>query len=263
MHNIRVVIHGAMGKMGRETVNAVCREPDLEPVGAADHQAQTHSYSLPDGSGDIPFSNSLKDVINKAQVVVDFSTAEGAMNVIRTATSNKVNVVVGSTGLTTDNIKESESLAQKYQVGIIIAPNFAIGAILMIQIAKIAAPYFDYADLMEIHHEAKIDAPSGTALAIAKQLSNSKKDGFTSTKTEKENLSGTRGGVYEGINIHSGRLPGKVAYHELIFGALGQTLTIRHDSINRESFMPGVVMAIREVVKKPRMIVGLENILKF
>ena len=145
--------------------------------------------------------------------------------------------------------------------GILIAPNFAMGAVLMIHLAREAARFFDYAELTEMHHEAKIDAPSGTALAIAGAAAEGKGSPFTATTAEKELIAGTRGGTVQGVSIHSARMPGRMAHHELVFGALGQTLTLRHDSINRESFMPGVVMAIREAVKGPGLTVGLENIM--
>ena len=261
MNSIKVVVHGALGKMGMEVANAICLAADLEPVAAADREAHAGSYALPDGSGSVPISNSLEEVITDAQVVVDFSSAEGAMSVMRTAAPHKVNVVIGSTGLTEDNLQEAESLSQEHEVGIIVAPNFALGAVLMIHAAKMVAPFFDYAEVTEIHHEAKIDAPSGTALAIARAVVEGKGEAFKAPKAEKQTLAGTRGGVYEGVSIHSGRMPGRVAHHELVFGALGQTLTLRHDSINRESFMPGVLMAIREVVKSPGLRVGLDKMM--
>ena len=142
-----------------------------------------------------------------------------------------------------------------------IAPNFAIGAVVMNHISRIAAPFFDYADLTEMHHENKIDAPSGTALAIAEATSQGKKGDFKSPDPEKELVPGTRGGTLRGINIHSARMPGRVAHHELVFGALGQTLTIRHDSINRESFMPGVLMAIKYVKQTQGFTVGLDKVM--
>ena len=261
MAQINVVIHGATGKMGREVASALCRETDLKPVGAADKAAQPGSYELPDGSGTVPLSNSLDDVIGGAHVVVDFTNAEGAISAMRTASARGVNVVVGSTGLSEDNYQEAGSLAREHQVGIFIAPNFALGAVLLIHLAKEAARFFDYAELTEMHHEAKIDAPSGTALAIARAAVEGKGGPFTATKAEKELITGTRGGAMEGVSIHSARMPGRMAHHELVFGTLGQTLTLRHDSINRESFMPGVVMAIREVVKSPGLTVGLEKIM--
>jgi 4-hydroxy-tetrahydrodipicolinate reductase len=136
-----------------------------------------------------------------------------------------------------------------------------MGAVLMIHLAKVASRFFDYADLTEMHHEAKIDAPSGTALAIARAAVEGKAGEFINVEAEKEMIEGPRGGDFEGISVHSARMPGRMAHHELVFGALGQTLTIRHDSINRESFMPGVTMAIREVVNRSGLTVGLENIM--
>ena len=261
MEPIKVVIHGPFGKMGQEVAKAVCREPDLELVGAVSRSAQPGSYNLPDGSGTIPLSDSLEDVLASAQVVVDFTGAQGAMTAMRVAAARGANVVTGSTGLTESNLKEAENLSQEHQVHIIVAPNFALGAVLMIHLAKVAARFFDYADLSEVHHETKIDAPSGTALAIARAALAGKGGAFTAPKVSKETLPGTRGGALEGLTIHSGRMPGRMAHHELVFGTLGQTLTLRHDSINRESFMPGVVMAIRESVKSPGLTVGLEKIM--
>jgi 4-hydroxy-tetrahydrodipicolinate reductase len=136
-----------------------------------------------------------------------------------------------------------------------------MGAVLMIHLTKVASRFFDYADLTEMHHEAKIDAPSGTALAIARAAVEGKAGDFINVEAEKEMIEGPRGGDFQGISVHSARMPGLMAHHELVFGALGQTLTIRHDSINRESFMPGVTMAIREVVNRNGLTVGLENIM--
>ena len=259
--SINVVVHGVLGRMGQQVLDAVTNEPGLTPVGGADAFAASGTLALPDGSGDVPLSKSLQDVLGEANVVVEFSSAEGAVSVIRTATANGVNVVVGTTGLTDANVQEAENLANEHNVGVIIAPNFAVGAVLMIHLAKLAARFFDYADLIEMHHEAKIDSPSGTALAIARAAVEGKGGSFVSPKSEKELLEGARGGVYDGVNIHSARMPGRVAHHELVFGTLGQTLTIRHDSVNRESFMPGVLMAIKEVVNRKGLTVGLDKIM--
>ena len=172
-----------------------------------------------------------------------------------------MNVVVGSTGLSVSDYQEAEDLANDHSMGIIIAPNFAMGAVIMIHLAKIASQFFDYADLTEMHHEAKIDAPSGTALAIAMAAVEGKGGEFTNVRAEKELIAGPRGGDFQGVSVHSARMAGLVAHHQLVFGALGQTLTIRHDSMNRESFMPGVTMAIREVGNRSGLTVGLENIM--
>ena len=261
MSTINVVVHGALGKMGQEVLNAITHAGDMCPVGAADLAADPGNLTLPDSSGQVPLSNDLSEVLSSADVVVDFSNADGAMSAIRTASAHQVNVVVGSTGLSEGNYQEANGLASEHGVGIIIAPNFAMGAVLMIHLAKEASRFFDYADLTEMHHEAKIDAPSGTALAIARAAVEGKSGGFVNVRAEKELIEGPRGGDYEGISVHSARIPGRVAHHELVFGGLGQTLTIRHDSVSRESFMPGVTMAIREVVNRTGLTVGLENLM--
>ena len=261
MSSINVAVHGALGKMGQEVLRAVTNAPDMNPVGAADGMAEPGQLSLPDGSGSVPLSNNLADVLSGADVVVDFSSAEGAMSVIRTASAHKVNAVIGSTGLSESNYQEADELASEHSVGVIIAPNFAMGAVIMIHLAKIASRFFEYADLTEMHHEAKIDAPSGTALAIARAAVEGKGEDFTNVKAEKELIAGPRGGDFQGVSVHSARMVGLVAHHQLVFGALGQTLTIRHDSMNRESFMPGVTMAVREVVNRSGLTVGLENIM--
>ena len=261
MAEIKVAINGVLGKMGQEVLKTLCREPSLEPVGAIDALAATDTLSLPDGSGFIPLSKSLVDVLDQADAIVDFTNFEGGTSVIQTAPSHGVNVVIGSTGIPPHVIEEAENLAQSNNIGILIAPNFAIGALMMIHLAKIAAPYFDYADLTEMHHEAKIDAPSGSAIAIANALVAAKGASFTAPAPEKELIPGSRGGTLEGVSLHSARMPGRMAHHELVFGALGQTLTIRHDSINRESFMPGVVIAIEHVSKTPGLTFGLEKIM--
>ncbi len=263
MAPIKVVVHGALGRMGKTVLDTMCREPEMESVGAVDVMAAEDYLSLPDGSGLIPLSAELDSIITrcKPQVVVDFSTAQAVMNVIRTATTRGVHAVVGTTGISQSDIEETENICNKHKVGVIIAPNFALGAVLLTHLARLVGRFFDYADITEIHHETKIDAPSGTSLAIAKALAESKGDDFKSPKPEKETLSGTRGGEYQGINIHSGRMPGKMAYHSLILGTQGQTLTISHDTINRECYMPGVLMAIKEVVKSSGLTVGLDKVM--
>lgn len=258
---INVVVHGVMGKMGQQVLDMATRADGMQPTGAADITASKGSLALPDNSGDIPLSSSLADVLDGADVVVDFSSAEGAASVMRAAAPRKVNIVIGSTGITDAIYQDAERIADEHSVGIIIAPNFAMGAVLMIALAKQAARFFDYADLTEMHHEAKIDSPSGTALAIANAAIDGKAGGFTAPQSEKELIIGARGATHNGVSIHSARMPGRVAHHELVFGALGQTLTIRHDSVNRESFMPGVALAINEVVKRTGLTVGLDKIM--
>ena len=233
----------------------------MQPVGAADITATQGTIALLGGLGEIPISSSLDEVLDGADVVVDFTSAEGAASVLRAAAPRGVNVVIGSTGITEAIYQEAESLANEHEIGAIIAPNFAMGAVLMIHLAKQASRFFDYADLTEMHHEAKIDSPSGTALAIANAALEGKPEGFIAPQSEKELIVGARGATHEGISVHSARMPGRVAHHELVFGALGQTFTIRHDSVNRESFMPGVVLAINEVVNRKGLTIGLDKIM--
>ena len=256
---IRVAVLGAFGKMGLQTLEAVNNSPNMQLVGAVTRHNSGQITGRPAG---LQVCTSLTELIKDVDVVVDFTNSEGAMSAIRESAINHVNVVTGSTGLSKADLEEAHRLAEDHGMGIIVAPNFAIGAVLMIHLAKKAAGFFDYAELNEVHHEAKLDAPSGTALSIAEAVASGKGKDFKAVKAEKETLAGTRGGTVHGISIHSGRLPGRVAHHELVFGSSGQTLTIRHDSINRESFMPGVLLAIETVTKSDGLIVGLENIME-
>ena len=258
---INVVVHGVLGKMGQQVLDAVTHAAGMQPVGAADITAGRGTLPLLDGSGEIPVSGALGDVLDGADVVVDFTNADGAASVLRTAAARGVNIVIGSTGITDATYQEAGSLANEHDVGIIIAPNFAVGAVLMIHLAKQVSRFFEYADLTEMHHEAKIDSPSGTALAIANAALEGKPDGFVAPQSERELIVGARGATHGGVSVHSARMPGRVAHHELVFGALGQTLTIRHDSVNRESFMPGVTLAINEVVGRKGLTVGLDKVM--
>ncbi|MBI5078481.1 4-hydroxy-tetrahydrodipicolinate reductase [Candidatus Saganbacteria bacterium] len=220
MGKIKVIVNGARGKMGQETVKAIKKESDLELAAETD-------------LGD-DLANKIKDT--KAEVVVDFTHPKSAMGNIRLILENGAHGVIGTTGLTEENLKEISALCSKNKINCLVAPNFAIGAVLMMQFAKEAIKHMPQAEIIELHHETKSDKPSGTALKTAQ-------------------LMGGR------VPIHSVRLPGLVAHQEVIFGGLGQTLTIRHDSISRESFMPGVILAIRKIKSLNGLIYGLENLL--
>ena len=260
MASIKVVVQGAAGRMGREVVAAICRETDMEPVGAVDLRSGD-TYDLPDGSGSIPFSSSLEQILSTTspQVLVDFTQAEVSMAAAPVAANHGINMVIGTTGISDENLHELERLAKEQSTGIFVAPNFALGAVLLMHLAKMAAPYFEYADIIEMHHEAKIDAPSGTALAMARAIGQDKR--FQRNYPEKEPLPGTRGGERNGIGIHSVRMAGRSAHHEVIFGTAGQTVTLRHDTLGRDCYMPGVTRAIREVVNLKGLVVGLDKIL--
>ena len=261
MATINVVVHGALGKMGQEVLRTVTNAEDMTPVGGADGRAEPGSLALPDGAGIVQVSNVLADMLENAHVVVDFSSAAGAMEVMRTTAAGKVNVVIGSTGLSQENYDEAESLANEHQVGIIIAPNFALGAVVMIHLAKEAASFFEYADLTEMHHEAKIDAPSGTAIATAERMAAASAD-WAPDPTTRVVMAGARGAAGPAdIRIHSLRMRGAVADQEVVLGTDGQTLSIRHDTIDRGSFMPGVVLAVRRIAGIPGLTVGLDVLL--
>ena len=264
MPNIRVAVNGALGRMGATVLEAVAGESDMTPVGGADLRAATGAaLPLPNGLGKVPAANDVGTLLDSvaADVVVDFTNGEGAETTIREAIGRGVRVVSGSTGVSPAAIEEARQLAAEHGVGVISASNFALGAVLLGHLAGIAARYFSYADLVESHHEAKADAPSGTALSIAESMARGRGAPFTSAATDVETLAGTRGGAYKGINVHSARMQGRVARHEVVFGAQGQTLTLIHDSIDRGSFMPGVMTAIRHVMTLDHMVVGLDKVL--
>jgi 4-hydroxy-tetrahydrodipicolinate reductase len=264
MSQIKVAINGALGRMGQQVVSAVAAEPDLVLVGAADIKAADRNYlTAPGLAKKVPLHGDLISIIEMfhPDVVVDFTVAEASVNAAKLSLKNGSNVVMGTTGLGDRDLKEIDAVALEYKKGAIVAANFAIGAVVLMHLAKIAARHFDNAEIIELHHDKKLDAPSGTALATARMMNQARGKAFTYPKTEKETLKGTRGGQSNGIAIHSVRLPGLVASQEVIFGALGQTLSIRHDTTSRECFMPGVILAVREVVKRHGLVVGLEALL--
>jgi 4-hydroxy-tetrahydrodipicolinate reductase len=260
MKPIRVAVHGVLGKMGQTLVDALCRESEMQIVGATDIEATEDHLTLPDGSGRIPLSPKLEPILDSCQpeVVVDFSTAKAVMPLVRLVTERGVNLVIGTTGLGTEDIKEIERLAKAKGVGIVVAPNFALGAVLMMHLAKIAGKYLDHAEIIELHHERKLDAPSGTAITTARAMAQARGKPFVTPAGERAD---SRGKQVDGIMIHSVRLPGLLAHQEVILGGAGQTLSIRHDTIGRDCYMPGVMLAIREVVKHKGLIYGLNKLL--
>jgi 4-hydroxy-tetrahydrodipicolinate reductase len=261
MEAIKVVVHGVLGRMGGEVVSALCREPGIMLVGAVDLKAKEDYLRRPDGSGAVPLSSDLDYILGSCQpdVVVDFSIAQATMPAVRIATQKGVNLVIGTTGLAADDIKEIERLSLDNQVGAVVAPNFALGAVLMTHLARLAAKYFDYAEIIELHHHLKADAPSGTALATAKKMAEAKGRPFD--VPEQRQASQSRGEQVDGVSIHSVRLPGLLAHQEVILGGPGQTLRIRHDTISRECFMPGVIIAIKKVIGHKGLIYGLDALL--
>jgi len=261
MEPIRVIVHGALGKLGREVVNGICSESETQLVGAIDLKASKNSLPLPDGSGEVPMSADLS-LLDKcqAEVLVDSTVAKATMPAARLATEKGINLVIATTGLSVDDRTELERLAAANKVGIVMAPNFALGAVLMMHLASVAAKYMDYAEIIELHHDQKADAPSGTARLTASAMAEARGKPF-SRPPEGEQTSKSRGENVEGVSIHAVRLPGLMAHQEVILGVAGQTLIIRHDTINRECYLPGIIMAVKEVVKRPGFIYGLDALL--
>lgn len=248
---ISVAVAGALGRMGQEVVAAVRAEPDLELVAQVD-------------AGD-----DLAAVLTETRpaAMVDFTVPEAVMGNIALALANGVVPIVGTTGLSPQDVDQVRGLCREHGVGALIAPNFALGAVLMMRFAQEAARYLPDAEIIEMHHERKLDAPSGTAAKTAEMIAKGRAGVSPAALPPEafEKIPGARGGKGVGdIPIHSIRLPGFVASQEVIFGGLGQTLTLRHDSRDRKSFMPGVVLALRHapaLAKSGELVYGLENLL--
>ncbi|OLT38495.1 4-hydroxy-tetrahydrodipicolinate reductase [Saccharomonospora sp. CUA-673] len=244
---IRVGVLGHTGRMGAETVRAVDGAPDMELVATV-------------GSGD-----SLDTLAEaKVDVVVDFTHPDAVMGNLEFALSRGMHAVVGTTGFTEERLAQLRGwLADRPELGVLIAPNFALGAVLAMRFAQQAAKFYDSAEVVELHHNRKADAPSGTAAHTARMIAQARAEagvepGPDATVSE---VDGARGADLDGVRVHSVRLPGLVAHEEIMFGAAGETLTIRHDSMDRTSFMPGVLLGIRETPARPGITVGLEQVL--
>ena len=245
MKNIRVLVNGAKGRMGQEVVKAVTVASDLELVDQTD-------------LGDDLIAR-IK--ASQAQAVVDFTTAAVAFENTRKILEAGVHPVVGTSGLLAEQVVELQQLAEDKGIGGLIAPNFAIGAVLLMKYAQDAAKYLPDVEVIELHHNRKADAPSGTAVKTAQLIAEARKEIPKALVKEKELFEGARGSEVHGVRVHSLRLPGLVAHQEVIFGGTGETLTIRHDSIHRESFMPGVCLACRKVIGTQQLFYGLEHLL--
>jgi 4-hydroxy-tetrahydrodipicolinate reductase len=250
--------------MGATVCQAVAGDPDLELVAAVDPShsgldvrqvtgaAVGHLQIAPDAS---TFPDAM------VEVAVDFTAASAAMDNMRWCAEHNVHAVVGTSGLSDKNVDEVRSLFEASRANCIIAPNFALGAVLLVRMAEMAAPYFDTAEIIELHHDSKIDAPSGTAIHTAERMAAASKD-WAPDPTKTEVLDGARGGEGPGgIRVHAVRMRGMVAHEEVLLGTMGQTLSIRHDSYDRTSFMPGVLLAVKAVADRPGLTVGLDSLL--
>jgi 4-hydroxy-tetrahydrodipicolinate reductase len=263
---IKVAIAGARGKMGTEAVHTVMKHESMELVAAYDYKEVGATLSVLEqfpAHYQTPIYTDFEKLVadTKPDVLVDLTNPHFVYKHTKQALLNNVRPVVGTTGFTDEQLQELTNIAKEKQIGCIIAPNFAIGAILMMKFAKEAAKYFSDIEIIEMHHDQKLDAPSGTGLKTAQMMSEVRDEKIQGHPSEKETHEGARGANYEGMRIHSVRLPGLVAHQQVLFGGQGELLTIRHDSFNRGSFMGGVAFCIEEVMKQQQLIYGLENII--
>ncbi len=270
---IPVVVNGAAGKMGREVIKAVSSAPDMNLVGAIDTSPEHQDKDAGELAGlseplEIPITNQMEPMLAFAAqekqpgVVVDFTHPDSVYDNIRSAIAYGVRPVVGTTGLSPKQLEDLADFADKASTGCLIIPNFSIGMVLLQQAAVTASQHFDHVEIIELHHNQKADAPSGTAIKTAQMLGELGKNYNQAIVNETEKILGARGSqVDEGIRIHSVRLPGLIAHQEVIFGAPGQIYTLRHDTSDRTCYMPGVLLAIRKVLQLKSLVYGLEKIL--
>jgi 4-hydroxy-tetrahydrodipicolinate reductase len=260
---IRVGVFGAGGRMGRTVSQAVIDDPELQLVAAVDpqhagidlDQLGLHGTGLHMAAT----SQALADA--EAEVAVDFTVLEAARDNLEWCADHGVHAVVGTTGFTADDLESFRKRFADVASNAVIAPNFAIGAVLMMRLAELAAPFFDTAEVIELHHDGKVDAPSGTAIMTAQRVADASSE-WAEDPTKTVVVDDARGGLGPGgIRVHSLRLRGVVAHHEVLLGTTGQSLSIRHDSYDRTSYMPGVLLGIRGVREHPGLTVGLDALL--
>jgi 4-hydroxy-tetrahydrodipicolinate reductase len=264
-HPIKVAVSGATGRMGREVVKMVLEDPELRLVAAI----QSSSSGIDAGrlvgkeACGVTLHNDLELALvdTRADVLVDFTTPQAVIGNTRTAIKHNVRPVIGTTGFTPDDILQLDKLCRDSGIGGVIAPNFSIGAVLMMKFAAQAAKYMPHLEIIEYHGDQKLDAPSGTAVKTAELISQARRELRQGNPKEEETIEGARGGYYNGFRIHSVRLPGVFAQQEVVFGGFGQTLKIRHDSYERAGYMPGVNVAIKRAMELTGIVYGFENLL--
>lgn len=242
---IKILVNGAFGRMGQMTVKAISETPHFQLVGQTGRE-----YDL---------KQAILD--SQADVVIDFTHPSSVFKNTSTIIEAGARPVIGTTGLTSEQIKQLQESCSKLKVGGIIAPNFSLGAVLMMKYAKEIVKLMPHVEIIEMHHDNKAESPSGTAMRTAEMLAHAMADVNQPEKTTIESVAGARGANYHHIPIHSIRLPGLLAHQQILFGNTGETLTLRHDSIDRQCFMPGVCLACEKVVKMDKLVYGLEEIL--
>jgi len=262
----RVVVAGAAGRMGRAAVRTIAKRDDMVLVGALGHAAgvgQDAGAVAGAGPLGVPVTADLAEIflMGRPTVLVDLSRGEVAAAHADVALDHRIPVVIGATGLPQADVERLRERCRVEETGALLAPNFALGAILMMEFARRAARFFPHVEITELHHDRKRDAPSGTAVRTARLIAEARGAAPVPGVTETEQVAGARGGSVDGVRIHSVRLPGLGAHQEVLFGGPGQTLAIRHDSLSEESFMPGLVLAIQKVGTLRRFVEGLETVL--
>jgi 4-hydroxy-tetrahydrodipicolinate reductase len=259
---IRVGVFGAAGRMGATVCRAVLDDPELELVAAVDPMHTGLDLRQVGVDASLQMARSAAALLDAgAEVAVDFTVADAARENVAWCADNGVHAVVGTTGFTDDDFENFRTRFEASAANAVIAPNFAIGAVLMVRFAELAAPWFETAEVIELHHDQKVDAPSGTAMHTVERMAAASSD-WAPDPTTKTVVEGARGGVAAGgIHVHSVRLRGLVAHEEVLLGTAGQSLSIRHDSYDRTSFMPGVVLAVKSVRNRPGLTVGLDPLL--
>ncbi|MBA1434774.1 4-hydroxy-tetrahydrodipicolinate reductase [Bombilactobacillus bombi] len=249
----RVIIAGITGSMGQKTAQLVQKQQDCQLVGAFAPQASQCS-DLP---AETAVFDELADIDIQADIWIDFTTPQAVFQNTKFALEHQMHPIVGTSGLANDQIQQLQSLAKEQHLGGIIVPNFGLSAVLLMKFAQEAAQYFPDAEVIEMHHQDKLDAPSGTAISTAQLIAQSRKK----NPDVPESASAARGADYDGVKVHSVRLPGYLAHEQVLFGGVGEALTIRQDSFDRSSFMQGVQLALNKVLDLNELLVGLENLL--
>lgn len=248
---IKVAVCGALGKMGKEVVNAVEVADDMELVAKIDIAADDMYRTIEE-------AQRVEDI----DILIDFTQPKSIYQNAQFCLNNNIKMIIGTTGLTDEQVENLRKLSNEKNTGCLIAPNFSTGAVLMMMFAKQAAKYFDNAEIIELHHNQKKDAPSGTSIKTAQMMAEVKPDFALNNSDEVETIEGARGGnSYSNIQIHSVRMPGYIASQEVIFGSSGQILTVRHDTMDRKCYMQGVLLAARHIYKNNDFVYGLENIM--
>lgn len=263
---IRVAIAGARGRMGQEAVHTIMKNNEMELVSVLDYKnvgKTLEDTNLFPPSYSAPIFTDITELHEKTKpdVLIDLTSPESVYEHTKKALELNIRPVVGTTGFTDEELEELSAFAENAQLGCIIAPNFAVGAVLMMKFAEQAAKYLPDVEIIEMHHDQKLDAPSGTALKTANLISAVRPFHAQGNSKEKETLEGARGADYDGMRIHSVRLPGLVAHQQVLLGGEGQLLTIRHDSFNRGSFMSGVTLSVKTVMDLKKLVYGLEHII--